>query len=416
MPSFATALSGLNANSQDLSVISNNLANLNTTAFKSAAASFQDLFYQQIGSSGDGNPLEVGAGTQVGSVPTNFTQGNTESTGVPTDLAIQGGGFLIGMKNGQEVFTRAGNLSLTSDGLLVAPDGSQIQGFSAVNGVISPSQTPGPLTISTGLINPPNATANAQLSVNLDSGTAVGGTFSTPLTVYDSLGAPHVLTFSFTKTAANAWSYSITIPAADVAGATAPVVIASGTGATGLTFNGAGQLTSPTGNITGISIANLADGANTLTFDWNLTDANGNGLLTQVSAPSSTSATHQDGFASGSLVSYNIGSDGIIQGTFSNGQTQPLGQILLATFANDQGLSRLGSNEFVANLASGAPSVGVPGTGGRGTLSGGALEQSNVDISTEFANLILAQSGFQANAKVVTTLDTITQDTINMIQ
>lgn len=416
MPSFATALSGLNANSQDLSVISNNLANLNTTAFKSAAASFQDLFYQQIGSSGDGNPLEVGAGTQMGSVPTNFTQGNTESTGVPTDLAIQGGGFLIGMKNGQEVFTRAGNLSLTSDGLLVAPDGSQIQGFSAVNGVISPSQTPGPLTISTGLINPPNATANAQLSVNLDSGTAVGGTFSTPLTVYDSLGAPHVLTFSFTKTAANAWSYSITIPAADVAGATAPVVIASGTGATGLTFNGAGQLTSPTGNITGISIANLADGANTLTFDWNLTDANGNGLLTQVSAPSSTSATHQDGFASGSLVSYNIGSDGIIQGTFSNGQTQPLGQILLATFANDQGLSRLGSNEFVANLASGAPSVGVPGTGGRGTLSGGALEQSNVDISTEFANLILAQSGFQANAKVVTTLDTITQDTINMIQ
>jgi flagellar hook protein FlgE len=415
MPSFATALSGLNANSQDLSVISNNLANLNTTAYKSAAASFQDLFYQQVGSSGDGNPLEVGAGTQVGSIPTNFTQGNTESTGVPTDLAIQGEGFLIGMKNGQEVFTRAGNLSLTSDGLLVAPDGAQIQGFSAVNGVISPSQTPGPLTISTGLINPPNATANAQLSVNLDSGTAVGGTFSTPLTVYDSLGAPHVLTFTFTKTAANAWSYSITVPAADVAGATAPVVIASGTGATGLTFNGAGQLTAPTGNIAA-SIANLADGANTLTFNWDLTDANGNGLLTQVAAPSATSATHQDGFASGSLVSYSIGSDGIIQGTFSNGQTQPLGQILLATFANDQGLSRTGSNEFVANLASGAPSVGISGTGGRGTLSGGALEQSNVDISTEFANLILAQSGFQANAKVVTTLDTITQDTINMIQ
>jgi len=415
MPSFATALSGLNANSQDLSIISNNLANLNTTAYKSAAASFQDLFYQQVGSSGDGNPLEIGAGTQVGSIPTNFTQGNTESTGVPTDLAIQGQGFLIGTKNGQEVFTRAGNLSLTADGQLVAPDGTQIQGFSAVNGVISASQTPGPLTISTGLINPPNATTNAQLSVNLDSGTAVGGSFSTPLTVYDSLGAPHVLTFTFAKTAANAWSYSVTIPAADVTGAAAPVVIASGTGATGLTFNGAGQLTSPTGNIAA-SIANLADGANTLTFNWNLTDANGNGLLTQVAAPSATSAPHQDGFASGSLVSYSIGSDGIIQGTFSNGQTQPLGQILLATFANDQGLSRTGSNEFVANLASGAPSEGIPGTGGRGTLSGGALEQSNVDISTEFANLILAQSGFQANAKVVTTLDTITQDTINMIQ
>lgn len=415
MPSFATALSGLNADSQDLSVISNNLANLNTTAFKSAAASFQDLFYQQIGSSGDGNPLEVGAGTQVGSVPANFTQGNTESTGVPTDLAIQGDGFLIGVNNGQEVYTRAGNLSLTADGLLVTPDGSEIQGFSAVNGVISPSQTPGPLTISTGLINPPKATANAQLSVNLDSGTAVGGTFSTPLTVYDSLGASHVVTFTFTKTAANAWSYSATIPAADVTGATAPVVIASGTGATGLAFNGAGQLTAPAGPIS-MSAANLADGANTLTFNWDLSDANGNGLLTQVSGPSSTSATQQDGFASGSLVSFSIGSDGTIQGTFSNGQTQALGQILLATFADEQGLSRVGANEFVSNLASGAPSVGAPGTGGRGTLSGGALEQSNVDISTEFANLILAQSGFQANAKVVTTLDTITQDTINMIQ
>jgi flagellar hook protein FlgE len=415
MPSFATALSGLNADSQDLSVISNNLANLNTTAFKSAAPTFQDLFYQQIGTSGDGNPLEVGAGTQVGSIPTNFGQGNTESTGVPTDLAIQGDGFLIGVKGGQEVFTRAGDLSLTAGGLLVAPDGSQIQGFSAVNGVISPSQTPGPLTVSTGLINPPKATANAQLNLNLDSGTAVGGTFSTPLTVYDSLGAAHVLTFTFTKTAANAWSYSVTIPAADITGAAAPVVIASGTGATGLTFNGAGQLTAPAGPIA-MSIPNLADGANTLNFNWNLKDANGNGLLTQVAGASSTSATQQDGFASGSLVSFSIGSDGTIQGTFSNGQTQALGQILLATFADEQGLSRIGANEFVANLASGAPSIGTPGTGGRGTLSGGALEQSNVDISTEFANLILAQSGFQANAKVVTTLDTITQDTINMIQ
>jgi flagellar hook protein FlgE len=415
MPSFATALSGLNADSQDLSVISNNLANLNTTAFKSAAASFQDLFYQQIGTSGNGNALEVGAGTQVGSIPANFGQGNTESTGVPTDLAIQGDGFLIGVNDGQEVFTRAGDLSLTADGLLVAPDGSQIQGFSAVNGVISPSQTPGSLTISTGLINPPKATANAQLNLNLDSGTAVGGTFSTPLTVYDSLGAAHVLTFTFTKTAANAWSYSVTIPAADVAGASAPVVIASGTGATGLTFNGAGQLTAPAGPIA-MSVANLADGANTLNFNWNLKDANSNGLLTQVAGASSTSATQQDGFASGSLVSFSIGSDGTIQGTFSNGQTQALGQILLATFADDQGLNRTGANEFVSSLASGAPSIGTPGTGGRGTLSGGALEQSNVDISTEFANLILAQSGFQANAKVVTTLDTITQDTINMIQ
>jgi len=420
MPSFSTALSGLDANAQDLSVISNNLANLNTTAYKGATAAFQDLFYQQIGTSGDGNPIQVGVGTAIGSIPANFTQGNIQSTGVATDVAIQGAGFLIGVKGGQEVFLRAGDLSLTADGTLVATDGATIQGYQAANGVINTNQTPGPLTVASGLINPPKATANAELNLNLDSGTAVGGTFSTALTVYDSLGAPHVLTYTFTKTSANNWDYSVTIPAADVTGATAPVVVASGSSGNatpnGLVFNGAGQLTSPAGDLKGISIADLADGAKTLTFNWNLYDANGNGLLTQVAAPSATSSTQQDGFASGSLVSYSIGSDGTIQGTFSNGQTQPLGQILLATFPNNEGLERNGANEFLATLSSGAANIGIPGTGGRGTLSGGALEQSNVDISTEFANLIVAQSGYEANAKVVTTLDTITQATLNLIQ
>jgi flagellar hook protein FlgE len=413
MPSFSTSLSGLDANSQDLSVISNNLANLNTTAYKGATAEFQDLFYQQIGSSGDGNPIQVGVGTEVGSIPANFTQGNIQSTGVPTDVAIQGSGFFVGKTtSGQQVFLRAGNFSITANGTLVANDGSEILGLAAVNGIINSNQTPGPLTISSGLINPPKATANAQISANLDSGTAVGSTFSTALTVFDSLGASHVLTLTFTKTSANNWNYSVTIPAADIAGAAAPVTVTSGV----MTFNGAGQLIVPAKDLTGLTIANFADGAGNLTFNLNLFDSNGNGLITQVSAPSATSTTQQDGFASGSLVSFTIGSDGTIEGTFSNGQTQPLGQILLATFANNQGLVRNGSNEFTSTLSSGAANIGIPGTGGRGTLSGGALEQSNVDISTEFANLIVAESGFQANAKVVTTLDTITQDTINLIQ
>jgi flagellar hook protein FlgE len=416
MASFSTPLSGLNADGQDLSVISNDLANLNTTAYKGAQASFQDLFYQQIGTSGNGNLEQVGVGTAVDSTPANFSQGNIQSTGVPTDVAIQGSGFLIGTKGGQQVYTRAGNLSITAKGVLVGADGAIVQGLAAVNGVINANQPPGPLTISTGISNPPKATANSQLSLNMDSGTAVNGTFGTALTVYDSLGAAHVLTFTFTKTAANSWSYSATVPAADVTGATAPVVVATGTGATGLTFNGAGQLTAPAGNSIAMTMTNLADGANALTFNWNLRDANGNGLLTQVSGPSATSATQQDGFSSGSLVSYSLGPDGTIQGTFSNGQTQPLGQVLLATFPNSQGLARNGSNEFLSTLASGAVTVGVPGTGGRGTISGGALEQSNVDISAEFANLILAQSGYQANAKVVTTLNQITQTTINLIQ
>ena len=220
-----------------------------------------------------------------------------------------------------------------------------------------------------------------------------------------------MLTYDFTNTAAGKWNYSITIPAADVGAVGAPVVVKAGT----MTFNGSGQLLTPAADVTAIPIAGLADGANTLTFNWNLYDAAGAGLVTQDAAPSSTSNTLQDGYASGSLVSYSIGSDGRIDGTFSNGQTQALGQILLASFANQQGMARIGSNEFEATLSSGPANIGVAGTGGRGTISGGALEASNVDISTQFANLIVAESGYQANAKVVTTLNTVIQDTINLI-
>lgn len=412
MPSFSTSLSGLEADSQDLSVISNNLANLNTVAYKGGTATFQDLFYQQIGSSGDGNPIQVGVGTTIGTVAGNYTQGTVQSTGVPTDVAIEGNGFFVGSNNGEQVYLRAGNFTVGPTGILQAADGSQILGFPAVNGAINSNQTPGPLTISTGTISPPKSTANAQLSMNLNSGATVGTVFSTPLTVFDSLGAAHILTYTFTNTGPGAWSYNITIPAADVGAAGAPVSIKTGT----LTFNGAGQLTAPAGNVTGINIAALADGANTLTFNWNLFSSPTTPVITQVAAPSAVSATQQDGFSAGSLASYTINNDGTIEGTFSNGQTQPLGQILLASFANVQGLVRNGSNEFISSLSSGAANIGVPGTGGRGTLSGGALEQSNVDIATEFSALIVAQSGYEANAKVVTTLDNITQTTINLIQ
>jgi flagellar hook protein FlgE len=412
MASFYTSLSGLQANSQDLAVISNNLANLNTVAYKGSSASFQDLFYQQFGSSGNGNPIAVGVGVTVGSTPANFNEGNISNTGVATDVAIQGGGFFVGNEDGEQVYFRAGDLSVQANGNLVTPEGTQVIGFSAVNGVIDPNQTPGPLTISTALFNQPLATANTQLTANLNAQTAVGGTFSSALTVYDSLGASHVLTYTFTNTAPGQWNYSISIPAADVGATGAPVVVNNGT----LAFNGAGQLTTPAADVTGITINNLADAANPLTFNFNLYDQNKVGLITQDAAPSATSATLQDGFASGSLVSYSISSDGTIEGAFSNGQTEALGQILLASFANNQGLQRIGSNQFASTLASGAANIGVAGTGGRGELEGGSLEESNVDISTEFANLIVAESGYQANAKVVTTLDTIVQDTINLIQ
>lgn len=412
MPSFSIPLSGLNASSTDLSVIANNLANLNTVGFKGQATQFADLFYQEIGTSGNGNAIQEGVGTNVAGINADLTQGSIQSTGVPTDVAIQGAGYFIVSKAGETLYTRAGNFTLGPTGQLLTQDGAAVQGYPAVNGVVNANATLGPLSIATGLTNPPKATANVQLSLNIDSGTAVGGTFSTSVAVNDSLGATHVLTYTFTKTSANNWNYSITIPAADVGAAGAPVVVKAGT----LTFNGNGQLIAPAGNVTGITIAGFADGANNLTFNWNVFDPNNGGLLTQVSGPSATTATQQDGFSSGSLVSFTISSDGTIQGVFSNGQTQPLGQIALASFANEQGLSRNGENEFLATLASGAANVGAPTTGGRGALSGGALEQSNVDIATQFAKLIVAQSAYQANAKSITTFNQVTQTAINLVQ
>ncbi len=514
MPSFSTPLSGLNANSENLSVIANNLANLNTVGYKAAVANFQDLFYQQIGTNGAGDPVQVGVGTKVGAIAGQLTQGSIESNGVPTDVAIQGGGFFTLVKNGLQEYTRAGNFSVAANGSLTTADGGLVQGFEAVNGVINPNQTLGTISIAAGLTSPPKPTSNVALTLNLDSGTVVApspasqqtgsgispatilrtgsvlafsdgtnsfsyttiandtlnnvlaaingnanftaslsgnslvisarngnavtfstntltdaaagtqsetfaasgtstaGTFSTSIAVNDALGASHVLTFTFTKTAANAWNYSITIPAADVGATGNPVVLKTGT----MAFNGSGQLTTPAADVSGIAITGFTDGASNLTFKWQLYDPNGSGLLTQVAGSSATSSTLQDGYASGTLTGFSIDSVGIIEGIFSNGQTVPVGQIALATFSNEEGLLRNGSNDFLPSLASGAANVGQPGAAGRGTLTGGALELSNADIATEFSKLILAERGYEANARAITTFDQVTQAAINLKQ
>jgi flagellar hook protein FlgE len=407
---FSIPLSGLNASSNALSVISNNLANLNTVGFKDQTASFQDLFYQTVGATGAGNPTQIGAGSGIGSISTNFTNGSFDTSGVPTDVAITGEGFFVTQKDGALSYTRNGHFTIQSDGELDTQDGKAVMGYPAINGAIDTSQNLTPIVLGQGLISPPLATANLQMSTNLDASSAVGTVFSTPISVYDSLGVSHVLTFQFTKTGANAWSYNATIPATEVGATGAPVSVATGN----LTFDGNGVLTSPTGNVTGISVTGLADGATDITFNWSLFDQNNNPLLTQVASTSATSTTFQDGYASGTLLNFNVGSDGVISGTFTNGKTSPIAQITLARFPNQQGLVREGANSYISSLASGDAVIGIPGAGGRGTVTGGALEQSNVDIATEFSKMIVAQRGFQANAKVVTTFDEITQDTINL--
>jgi flagellar hook protein FlgE len=411
MPSFSIPLSGLDASSTALSVIADNLANENTVGFKSQAAQFQDLFYQQFGTSGSGDPIQQGIGVSVAATTSDLTQGSIQSTGVPTDAAIQGAGYFVVNKGGTTEYTRAGNFTLSDTGALLTADGASVMGYAAVNGVVAGGGALSALQITSGTTNPPRASTNVSTNLNLDAGTAVNGSFSTPVSVFDSLGATHVLTFNFTKTASNTWSYNITIPAADVGAAGLPVSLNTGS----LTFDGNGQMTAPAANVAGITATGLADGASNMTFNWNLFGANGKGMVTQVAGASSTSSTQQDGMAIGGLQSYTISANGTISGTFSNGETGQLGQIAVASFTNEQGLVRDGSNLYVTSPASGEPAVGVPGTNGRGTIAGGSLESSNVDIATQFAALIVAERGYQANAKALTTFDEVSQTAIALI-
>jgi flagellar hook protein FlgE len=432
MPDFSIPLSGLTAESTALSAIANNLSNQNTTGYKDTSVLFSDLFYQNLGTTGSGDPIQVGAGTEIGSMPSLFTQGSISATGVPTDVAIQGNGFFaVQDSSGNIDYTRAGDFSVDANNYLVTSDGQQVLGYPAVNGVVNTGAGTVPLQLGAGTISPPTATGNVQLTLNLDASSAAGTTFSTPVTIYDSLGASHTLTATFTDTGANTWSYSLSIPSTDLNptnSGTPPVPIpATGVLATGtLTFNGNGVLTGDTAttggtatgtvsNITAIPITGFADGASNMTFNWNVLSGT-TPVITQVAATSSATSTEQDGSSSGSLVSFAIGGDGTITGSFSNGETQALGQLALANFANVNGLQLNGSTDFTPTLASGPAVVGIPGSGELGTLSGGSLELSNVDIATEFANLIVAQRGFEADAKAVTTFDQILQDTIALKQ
>jgi flagellar hook protein FlgE len=213
----------------------------------------------------------------------------------------------------------------------------------------------------------------------------------------------------FTKTATNTWGYSIALPAGDATGATANT---TGT----MTFDSSGNLLTPTSNITGISFQGLTDGANDITMNWDLTNASGQAQIGQSVAASAATASTQDGFASGSYQGFSVDSSGVISASFSNGQKELVGQVAVAQVTNLQGLARVGGNDYQTTVSSGAASIGAAAAGGRGTIEDDTLEQSNVDISTEFSDLIVAQRAFEANSKTVTTFDTVTQETINMIR
>jgi len=411
MSAFSIPLSGLMATSQSLNSIANNLANLNTDGYKNQTLDFASVFNQMQGTSGNGDPIQVGDGVQVAGAVANFTNGNVDSTGVSSNMALQGNGFFVVQNGSGADYTRDGDFTVNSQGQLCTEGGQLVLGYPAVNGVVQSGAALAPITVNQANNIPAVATTSFQMTTNLDATATVGTTYSAPMTVYDSLGQSHDLTINYTNTAPNTWSYSVTLPAADTGGTGNPTTVASGT----LDFNSSGVLTSPSGTVPGITISGLADDAATMKLTWNLDGSGGTSAITQQAAASATSETTQNGYASGTLSSYSVLADGTVQGQFSNQQTLALGQVAVASFANNQGLTQTANNDYQATFASGAPVVGQAGQGGNGTITGDSVEQSNVNLSTEFANLIVAQQGYEANAKVLTTLDQVSQATLQVI-
>jgi flagellar hook protein FlgE len=514
MPSFYIPLSGLDADSTALNTIANNLSNMNTTGFKAQTTNFSDLFYQEAGTTGSGDDIQVGTGVQVASNSTDFTGGSISSTGIATDAAINGTGFFVLDNGGSQLYTRDGNFQLSSNGTLESSAGQGVMGYAATNGVINAGGALSNIVVPTGQVMQPSATTTFSMTQNLNSESAVGATASGPVTVYDSLGKSYTATVNYTKTGNNTWSYSISMPdtltpnattaggvstinydfgssggtlatvdpgtnltitAPATAGGTATTALPAFTGTpetiadyvtdlntalgtagitvgaggvtvsstaagvltisganistsgsliqnpvgantTGtLTFNSAGNLVNPAGDVSGISFGGLSDGAAKMNMTWDVLGNTGTGNISQTAAANSTSSANQNGYSSGEYQSFAIGADGTVSAQYSNGQSQTVGQLAIATVSSQQGLVDVGSTEYQTTSASGLASVGVAGSGGRGTLEGSSLEASNVNISAEFSDLIVAQRAFEANSKAVTTFDTVTQETINMI-
>ena len=409
MPNFSIALTGLQADSVALNTIGNNLANLNTTAYKEQSTTFEDLFYQNIGTSGSKDALQVGVGTKVSGTSTDFSQGSLTTSANATDMALDGNGFFVVQQGGQQLLTRAGDFQLDATGNLITQNGESVMGYGATGGKINLNGGLAGIQLPVGATEAAQATQNISLQTSLDATAATGAQVTAPIAVYDSLGVNHAATVTYTKTSPTTWNYAVTLPAGD---ATGTPVNSTGT----LTFDTSGKLVTPASNVAGVSFPGLADGASDLTFNFNLYNASGAPQVTQTAGASNTSTSTQDGFAAGSYESFTVDTNGVISAAFSNGQTSKVGQVAVATVQNVDGLTRAGSNDYAATDASGLISVGAANVGGRGALEGESLEQSNVDISTEFSDLIVAQRAFEANSKTVTTFDTITQDAIGMVR
>jgi flagellar hook protein FlgE len=411
-----SAVSGLQIHQTMLDVIGNNIANTNTVGYKSQTVQFQDLLYQNlrtgsVSANGGGvNPEQIGFGALVGSINSNFLTGTLEPTGRNLDLAIQGSGFFV-VNNGQsDLFTRAGRFDLDQQGFVVdSATGFRLQRTGTVGegtATTPPFQVSGDndihIPLGAGISGQPTGTVT--LRGNLSASLGTGETFTTAIQIFDTQGTEHPLSLTFTKTATNTFSLD-----ASVAGGTV-----TGTPVTGITFNANGTLQSPATASINLSFPPGLPGTQAVTLQLG-TAGQADGLA-QFGGASTAAAISQDGSAAGTLVSFSVDVTGTFQGVFSNGVNLPLAQLALARFANQGGLNREGQNLFSQTVSSGPALIGTPQSGELGAIQGGALEGSNVNVSTEFTRLIIAQRGFQVNARTVSVSNDLLQELANLIR
>ena len=409
---FQQGLSGLNSASKNLDVISNNVANATTVGFKGSRALFADVFANSLSGAGAG---QVGIGSKVAAVSQEFGQGNVTSTNNPLDVAINGNGFFRMSQEGTISFTRNGQFHIDPNGYLVNTDNQRVTGYGVDAQANIVATTPIDIQIQTADI-PPLATTTFRFGANLDAsatppaaavfGTADPNSYNntTSGSVYDTLGNSHIFSYYFVKAAtAGEWNVYAAVDGTAVsnvdlgAGAGNPLV---------LNFDSAGALTTAMPVSADLTIAGGATTPLSFTLDMS--------SMTQFGAPFSVNTLYQDGYSSGRLAGLNIGSDGIVKGRYTNGQSQNLGQIVLASFANPNGLKPLGQNQWADSPDSGLPVIGAPGTGNLGAVQSSAVEDSNVDLTAELVSMITAQRVYQANAQSIKTQDEVLQTLVNL--
>ncbi|HSO18248.1 MAG TPA: flagellar hook protein FlgE [Desulfosarcina sp.] len=406
--SLYSGISGLKANTSAMAVIGDNIANVDTNGFKASRVSFANIFSSTLSQTS----LQIGRGVTLNGVNPQWEAGSLENTSSATDLSVNGAGlFLVNdPSTGIPYYTRAGKFEWDRDGNLVTPDGFIVQGYT-INPATGAMGAIGDIVLPNGT-SAPNPTQNISFGLNLDSGAAVGDTFTSSITTYDSLGSEAVLDVVFTRATATTWTWTVGVTHDN------PAASSASTGT--IAFNAAGDLdpancVPPNANPT-IVLANIAPATTPQTITWNYLDAAlaTDGSVTGYSSPSSKTAQSQDGYPSGSLQSVAVDEDGYFTGIYSNGSMLPFAQIALADFPSYAGLAKRGSNLYSESLASGQALIGTPNAAGMGSIAPSTLEMSNVDLGTEFVEMITTQRAFQANSKVITTTDEMLNELINL--